>query len=434
MTSPLLASRSVSAYHLRTASDTTADSGIFSISLPSGRKYTFLRVAFSALMAIRVVGRVAVRCVKPNFAGRAAFPWYGEHVHSMKETNPCLLQRWENENFLNFSSVNSRLDSMSNSEALASFGFFTTAQEVVEAFPGEATGRTAVVTGGGGGIGRETVRALVAAGCAHVVLCARNVAAGQAVADEVNRGSKADVVKVVLLDLADLESVKRAAEAIKDEHSGIDFLVLNAGVMMCPLMRTKQGLEMQFGTNHIGHFLFTKLLLERVVAAGTESQPSRVVSLSSIAHTLGRIRLDDLNYDNRWYESSTAYGQSKLANLLFARQLARRLARDGQGARVKVYSVHPGSIVTGLQRHSMGSYYFQKFIGMALRRLGGWQLSTKTVEEGASTTLVACLAPGLETGSYLVSCQVAKSSARGEDEAMMEALWEASEALVRDFL
>ncbi len=322
---------------------------------------------------------------------------------------------------------------MSNSEALASFGFFTTAQEVVDAFPGEATGRTAVVTGGTSGIGLETIRALVAAGCAHVVLCARNVAAGQAVADEINRGAKADVVKVALLDLADLASVKRAAEAIKDEHSGIDFLVLNAGVMMCPLMRTKQGLEMQFGTNHVGHFLFTKLLLDRVVAAGTESQPSRVVSLSSIAHTLGRIRLDDLNYENRWYESSTAYGQSKLANLLFARQLARRLARDGQGARVKVYSVHPGSIVTGLQRHSMGSYYFQKFIGRALRRLGGFQLSTKTIEEGASTTLVACLAPGLQTGSYLVNCQVAKSSARGEDEAMMEALWEASEALVSDW-
>lgn len=312
------------------------------------------------------------------------------------------------------------------------FNFFTTASDVVKTFPEEAKGRTAVVTGGNSGIGCETVRALAEAGTANVVLCARNVEAGRRVADEVNSSVKAEVVKVVELDLADLESVKLAAATIKKAHSGIDYLVLNAGVMACPLMRTKQGLEMQFGTNHVGHFLFAKLLLGPVVAAGTEKSPSRIVVVSSIAHMLGSIRLDDLNYEKRWYEAWSAYGQSKLANVLFARQLAKRLREDGQ--HTVVYCLHPGSISTGLQKYSLFSRLFQGvFLRLPFR--GWFAFSTKTLPEGASTTLAACLAPHERwpSGSYLADCQVGKTSSAGDDEDMMEKLWDATETLVKPF-
>ncbi len=312
------------------------------------------------------------------------------------------------------------------------FGFATTALEVVEAFPGAARGSTAVVTGGNSGIGAETVRALARAGCAHVVLCARNVEAGQRVADDVNSEVKSDVVKVVELDLADLDRVKAAAEQIKEVHPGIDLLVLNAGVMACPLTRTKQGFEMQLGTNHIGHFLLSKLLLDSVIAAGTAARPSRVVVVSSIAHAMGRIWLDDLNYEKRWYEAWSAYGQSKLANVLFARQLAKRLAAENH-SNVLVYCLHPGSIQTNLQRHSVFSKLFQGLFARFPFWRGKFAFSTKTIPEGAATTMVACLRPGLEPGSYLVDCQVGKTIKEGEDEEMMERLWDATEELVRGY-
>lgn len=288
-----------------------------------------------------------------------------------------------------------------------------------------------MVTGGNSGIGEETVRALALAGCANVLLCARNLEAAGAVAAEVNATVKADVVRVVELDLADLDSVRSAAAEIKKHHSGIDFLVLNAGVMACPLMRTKQGFEMQFGTNHVGHFLFAKLLLGNVVAAGTESHPSRVVVVSSIAHAMGRIRLEDLNYEHRYYEAWSAYGQSKLANILFARQLAKRLEAEGR-RNVLVYCLHPGSIMTGLQKYSLFSRVFQGLFGKLSFLRGRFAYSTKTIPEGAATTMVALLVDGIESGSYLSDCQVAKTIKQGEDEEMMKKLWEATEQLVKE--
>ena len=309
------------------------------------------------------------------------------------------------------------------------FGFATTAQEVVEAFPDAARGATAVVTGGSSGIGAESVRCLAHAGCAHVLLCARNVEAGQAVADQVNGEVNSDVVKVVELDLADLERVKAAAERISSAHSRIDLLVLNAGVMACPLTRTRQGFEMQIGTNHIGHFLFSKMLLGSVIAAGTPARPSRVVVVSSIAHAMGRIRLDDLNYEKRWYEAWSAYGQSKLANVLFARQLAKRLANAGHSS-VLVYSLHPGSIQTNLQRHSKLSQLIQLFFAWFPFGRGKFPISTKTIEEGAATTMVACLKPGIQSGSYLDNCQVGQTTKAGGDEEMMERLWDVTEGLL----
>jgi NAD(P)-dependent dehydrogenase (short-subunit alcohol dehydrogenase family) len=303
----------------------------------------------------------------------------------------------------------------------SSFNFFTTAQDVVEAFPDVAKGRTAVVTGGNSGIGAETVRALARAGCSHVVLCARNISAGEQVAKEINDDIGSDVVSVVHLDLADLDSVSSAAGTIRQRHPSINYLVLNAGIMACPQSRTKQGFEMQMGTNHIGHFYFWQNIQDSVIKAGSEEFPSRVVAVSSIAHKMGSIRLDDLNFETRRYWAWRAYGDSKLANILFARQLAKSMTAAGNN--VLVYCLHPGSIVTGLQKYSPLSRVFQGFFKWMSLGRGSFAFSTKTVPEGAATTLVACLVPGIPTGSYLSDCQVASTTGLGEDEEMMKDLW-----------
>lgn len=298
------------------------------------------------------------------------------------------------------------------------FGFRTTALDVANQLGGEsARGKVAVVTGGSSGIGVETVRALCHIGC-HVILCARNGTAASEVAEGMNASEMPGTVTVQELDLADLRSVKTAADSILAKHDKIHFLILNAGVMACPLSRTVQGFELQFGTNHVGHFYFSRLLVPAVRAAGEKGNESRIVSVSSLAHKMGSIRLDDLNYETRWYNSWKAYGDSKLCNVLFARQLATTL----QDENVLVYSLHPGSIVTNLQRHSWYVIPIQKI----------FFFTTKSVEQGAATSIYACLADDIPSGSYLADCHVAQTSAAGEDMTMAEKLWNMTEALVQE--
>ena len=192
--------------------------------------------------------------------------------------------------------------------------------------------------------------------------------------------------------------------------------------MACPLSQTKQGFEQQIGVNHIGHFYLTKLLLPKIKASGTAEHPSRIVAVSSLAHLFGAINLEDLNYENRKYGAWASYGQSKLANILFARELAKQMQEEG--AHVLVYSLHPGSILTNLQRHMVVMDYITKLLSPILR------LFTKSIPQGAATSLVAATAPDLPNGSYLVDCQVAKSTKAGEDMEMAKALWEKTEELV----
>ena len=222
------------------------------------------------------------------------------------------------------------------------------------------------------------------------------------------------------LDLADLKSVKAAADDILATCNKIDLLVLNAGVMACPLSRTKDGFEMQIGTNHIGHFYLTQLLLPRVKETAGAGSEARIVVVSSLAHTFGKIDIEDLNYEKRGYSSWGAYGQSKLANVLFARQLAKKM--EEEGANVKVYSLHPGAIATNLQRHT-------KYVLWLLRLI---PFFGKTVPQGASTTVVACTRPDIPSGSYLSDCQIAKTSKAGEDMDMAAKLWELTENLVKE--
>ncbi|WP_182345616.1 oxidoreductase [Tomitella gaofuii] len=202
------------------------------------------------------------------------------------------------------------------------------------------TGRTFVVTGATSGIGLETAAALYAAG-ADVTLAVRNEVKGRAVADAIAarpRGAPwptPGAVSVRALDLADLASVRRFAH---DWTVPIDVLVNNAGVMTPPLQRTADGFEMQMGTNHLGHFALTNLLLPHV--------RDRVVTVASLAERAGRLDLDDLNYERRPYSRARAYGQAKLANLLCAAHLQRRLA--DVGSPVRSVAAHPGASSTGL--------------------------------------------------------------------------------------
>ena len=193
--------------------------------------------------------------------------------------------------------------------------------------------RTFVITGANSGIGREAAKALAAKG-ARVVLAVRDAAKGEAAA-----GEMAGAVEVRALDLADLASVRDFAAGWA---GALDVLINNAGVMATPESRTADGFELQFGTNHLGHFALTNLLLPNVTA--------RVVTVSSGAHRMGKIRLDDPNWEQGGYSRWRAYGQSKLANLLFASELQRRL--EAAGSPVLATAAHPGYSATNLQHHT----------------------------------------------------------------------------------
>ena len=202
-------------------------------------------------------------------------------------------------------------------------------------------GKTVIITGANTGIGLETAVDLAGRG-ARVILACRSKEKGEAAVDKVKRRSKSENAAFVSLDLASLDSVRKFASEILDKELRIDVLINNAGVMVPPYTKTADGFELQFGVNHLAHFLLTNLLLDRLKQAPS----ARIVNVSSLAHEWGKINFDDLQSEVS-YSRGGAYGQSKLANVLFTRSLARRL----QGTNVTAYSVHPGSVRTELGRH-----------------------------------------------------------------------------------
>jgi len=208
----------------------------------------------------------------------------------------------------------------------------------------DQSGRIAIVTGANSGLGLVTARELARSG-ARVVLACRNLDKGHEAVDQIRAAVPDAQVQLDELDLASLESVRGFAERFKATHDGLDLLINNAGVMAPPRRRTVDGFELQFGTNHLGHFLLTNLLLDSM--EGRED--ARVVTLSSTAHKMGRISFDNLDGD-RYYFRWRAYGQSKLANLLFALELDRRLR--SRGSTVKSLAAHPGYAATNLQTAS----------------------------------------------------------------------------------
>ena len=217
-------------------------------------------------------------------------------------------------------------------------------------------GRVAVVTGPTSGIGKEAARAL-AEKHASVVLAVRNESKGQAVADEF-RAECADAdVSVRVLDLADLHSIGAFAQSILTDFDRLDLLVNNAGIMMCPYARTRDGFEIQFGTNHLGHFSLTGQLLPLL----TKTSGSRVVIVSSLAHRRGKLDFSDLNWTSRKYVTTQAYMDSKLANVYFAYELANLLSDHGDNPTVTI--AHPGWTATELQRHKKSLALLNHFLG-----------------------------------------------------------------------
>jgi NAD(P)-dependent dehydrogenase (short-subunit alcohol dehydrogenase family) len=284
--------------------------------------------------------------------------------------------------------------------------------------PGQ-TGRVAVITGANTGLGYETAAALAAKG-AHVVLAVRDLDKGKNAANLITQRDPGASVALQELDLTSLDSIRAAAEQLRTDHDHIDLLINNAGVMFTPKSTTKDGFELQFGTNHLGHFAITGLLLDRVLAV----PGSRVVTVSSIGHRIGRIRFDDLQW-KRGYSRLRAYGQSKLANLLFTYELQRRLT----GANTIAVAAHPGGSRTELARHTPPS----------LRVITGlFELIDQDAAMGALPTLRAATDPGVLGGQYFGPGgfaelrgypKVVASNARSHDVELQKRLWAVSEEL-----
>jgi NAD(P)-dependent dehydrogenase (short-subunit alcohol dehydrogenase family) len=281
----------------------------------------------------------------------------------------------------------------------------------------DQSGRLAVVTGANSGLGLETARELTRAG-ADVVLAVRNVTKGEKAAAEIGEGAR-----VEQLDLASLESVRTFAAGLPDEH--VDILVNNAGVMAPPRRTTADGFESQFGTNHLGHFALTGLLMPKLLRA---PEP-RVVTLSSGAHRIGTIHFDDLQGE-RHYNNWLWYGQSKLANLMFALELARRASAVGSGL-VSV-AAHPGYAATNLQTAGPATWY-ERLLG----QLGNVVFAQSAVM-GALPTLYAATVRDLAGGSFVGPDQffeqrghphLVTGKKAAYDEQAARRLWEISEEL-----
>lgn len=283
----------------------------------------------------------------------------------------------------------------------------------------DQTGRIAVVTGANSGIGLETARVLARKG-AHVVLAVRNREKGEEARADITRAEPQAKVVVQHLDLADLESVATFAEEFGAAHQGLDLLINNAGVMVPPFGRTADGLELQFGTNHLGHFALTGRLLPLLRRTGG----ARVVTVSSLAHRFRRLDFDNLNAE-KGYSSWTAYGYSKLANLLFMRELQRRY-HDGPDS-LRSSAAHPGFTETDLQRHTAMVRLMMKIPCMAQDSLAG-----------ALPTLYAATAPNVAGGDYFGPGGLfemagppvrAFLSSRARNDETARRLWEVSERL-----
>ncbi|XP_028815201.1 retinol dehydrogenase 12-like [Denticeps clupeoides] len=278
-------------------------------------------------------------------------------------------------------------------------------------------GRTVLVTGAAAGIGRETAVDLAARGARVIVAC-RDVVEATLAADDIRRRSGNANVVVKKLDLASLRSVRRLAREILDTEERLDVLINNAGVMLCQKLATEDGFETHFGVNYLGHFLLTNCLLDLV----KRSAPSRIINVSSLAHERGHIYFDDINLDKD-FTPQKAYSQSKLANVLFSRELSRRL----QGTRVSVFCLHPGIVHTELSRHVRATLPLWRKI-LHLPSL----LFMKTQREGAQTTIHCAVEKSLEnlSGQYFSDCKPKAVAPQAEDDSAARRLWDLSASMV----
>jgi NAD(P)-dependent dehydrogenase (short-subunit alcohol dehydrogenase family) len=291
----------------------------------------------------------------------------------------------------------------------------------------DLSGVTAVVTGASGGIGLEVARGLAATG-AHVVLAVRSAGRGRSAASAIREASPAASVEVLALDLADLASVRRFAGALGSRSGGLGLLVNNAGVASPSLQRTADGFELDFGTNHLGHFALTGLLLPIILC----SPKARVITVTSLAHRRGRIDFGSLD-GSRGYSPARAYAQSKLANVLFAYELQRRLSQAG--ADQLSVACHPGWAATSMTLGTAGQHPRpqDRLYHLLARRLA------PSAAHGARPVLYAAIAPGVRGGDFIGPAGrfgvrggdpgPVRSGDRTRDQDLAGRLWQVSEQM-----
>ncbi|KAL2080333.1 hypothetical protein ACEWY4_024126 [Coilia grayii] len=279
-------------------------------------------------------------------------------------------------------------------------------------------GKTVVITGANTGIGKETAKDLARRG-ARVVMACRDTLRGEVSASEVRQDTGNGNVVVRQLDLSSLTSVRQFVNKLCATEDRLDILINNAGVMMCPKSLTEDGFETQLGVNHLGHFLLTILLLDMLKS----SAPSRIVNVASIAHVGGKINFEDLFYNKTPYDSLVSYRQSKLANLLFTRELSRRTRASG----VSVFALHPGVIRTELGRHVQTRFPLLSTVLQAPALL-----LMKTPKQGAQTSIYCAVTEGLEvhSGCYFSDCRLKEPAPEGKDDVAAMKLWDLSAKLV----
>ncbi|KAL7183765.1 hypothetical protein ACSBR2_026026 [Camellia fascicularis] len=297
----------------------------------------------------------------------------------------------------------------------------STAEEVTRGIDG--TGLTAIVTGASSGIGTETARVLAMRGV-HVVMGVRNMSSGKEVKEAILKEIPTAKVDAIELDLSSLASVRKFVSEYNSLGLPLNLLINNAGIMATPFMLSKDMIELQFATNHIGHFLLTNLLLETMKeTVRTTSKEGRIVNVSSRRHQFSYpegIRFDKIN-DQSGYNQLSAYGQSKLANVLHANELARHLKDDR--LEITANSLHPGAIATNLFRHHI---LFSGLIGV----LGKYVI--KNVQQGAATTCYVALHPQVKgmTGKYFADCNLAEANSQANNIEMAKKLWDFSLRLI----
>jgi NAD(P)-dependent dehydrogenase (short-subunit alcohol dehydrogenase family) len=279
-------------------------------------------------------------------------------------------------------------------------------------------GKVIVITGATSGLGKEATKVLVEKG-ATIVMAVRNTQKAASVVKEIQKTFPDAIIDVRELDLISLKSVQDFADGILAAYNQLDILINNAGIMMCPYSKTEDGFEIQMGVNHLGHFALTGLLMPLL----KQTKKSRVVATASIAHKSGNINFEDINWEKRKYATTKAYSDSKLANLYFAYELARKLKNEPNAP--MIVAAHPGWTKTELDRHSGVVAFLSNMIA-------------QTAEMGTLPTLRAAVDADLKSGDYIGPVKfmemrgypvVVKSNAMSYDTTKAKQLWDMSEEM-----